>query len=565
MTPSIRLTSTTKPWQKYLIFVLIAALPDLVTAGIRFYGMLTASPDPARAFMNSFDLTFLKYLQDHSPLPVDEATRRFGKTLSTLKRTMKELNELLPADLQLHQDNHFLVTRMGYADYVNFLQQVRFNRYLTAPDERVRDLFVALSLNDVVNKSEYYRRFFVSPGTLKNDNPVMALFLRQRGLALIGVPRRGSQLTGDEFQLRVAACMTILKTVEVDENNRLIAHQASEPANRSIAEQFLTACATHTVQAAWLYETRICPAFALSYNGKKYFLVYMSLTLQRIARGWRIENTTAAGFISTFAHRLLDDPQENAFLDLVLASLSFTRRPATLYDPALAHEVNGFCQQVEQHLAATLHDRQRWFTEVYAFLHAAIVQNKFNLWFDDKKLHDVQAHYSTLWQHTQHALGSIEQRWQIRFSAAHLATLVLIVKKFELRNRVLSERRKRVIIVTNSSESKVGYFKEVLRSWFHIEIPECVNINEIERLKQQPFDLLITFTNKISSYLKYHHLDYVKVNFHLTQDDITLLRQCGLSRARKKIPVGAFVEQIQGMDGERLRAFLEQHYADLFI
>lgn len=41
--------------------------------------------------MNHFDLSFLKYLQDNSPLSIDEAVQRFGKTLSTLKRTMKEL------------------------------------------------------------------------------------------------------------------------------------------------------------------------------------------------------------------------------------------------------------------------------------------------------------------------------------------------------------------------------------------------------------------------------------------------------------------------------------------
>lgn len=92
----------------------------------------------------------------------------------------------------------------------------------------------------------------------------------------------------------------------------------------------------------------------------------------------------------------------------------------------------------------------------------------------------------------------------------HLSTLVLILKKYELQNRVHSEEKKRVIIVINSSESKVGYFKEVLKSHFHIEIVGYVNINEIHTLEQIPFDLLITFTNKISNYLKYYQWDYIR-------------------------------------------------------
>ena len=35
----------------------------------------------------------------------------------------------------------------------------------------------------------------------------------------------------------------------------------------------------------------------------------------------------------------------------------------------------------------------------------------------------------------------IEQHWQTTFSAIHLATLVLIIKKYALKNRVLAIRK----------------------------------------------------------------------------------------------------------------------------
>lgn len=167
--------------------------------------------------MNHFDLSFLKYLQDNSPLSIDEAVQRFGKTLSTLKRTMKELNELLPEDVQLHQDNQFITTRIGYSEYRQFLARIRFNRYITTAEERVRDLLVALCLHDVVNKNEYYKKFYVSAGTVKNDNPVMLRLAQEHALTVQSIPRTGSRLVGDEFSLRLAVCMLILKTVEIGE------------------------------------------------------------------------------------------------------------------------------------------------------------------------------------------------------------------------------------------------------------------------------------------------------------------------------------------------------------
>lgn len=515
--------------------------------------------------MNHFDLSFLKYLQDNSPLAVDRAVLRFGKTLSTLKRTMKELNELLPENVQLHQDNQFITTRIGYSDYIQFLQRVHFNRYLTTAEERVQDLFVALCLQNVVNKNEYYKKFYVSAGTVKNDNPVMLRRVQGCGLTLVSIPRRGSQLVGDEFRLRVAACNAILKTVEIGSDNQLIAHQANEPINRSIAEQFLSECAVEIKSAAAYYARVVSPVIRLGYNGRKYLLVYLSLSLHRIQRGQRITDSQMVNFLTTFPYQVLDSQDENNCLDMLIASLTFTHRPFTLYDATLAGHVKRACDMLSGCLSATVHNANAWYAEIYNFIYAAIIQNKFHLWFDDKKLHDVQRRYPELWHHVQTALKEIEARWQTPFSAIHLATLVLIIKKHELKNRVVSDPKKRVIIVTNSSESKVGYFKEVLLSRFHIDILACVNINEIARLQLQDFDLLITFTNKISSHLRHAQLSYVKVNFYLTQDDFQLLREHGLSPARKKIPVDTFVRQVNGMSQEVLKTFLEQQYGDLFI
>lgn len=515
--------------------------------------------------MNGFDLVFVKYVQEHSPVAISDVTQRFGKTLSTLKRTMKEINALLPEQFHLHIDNQLITTAMGYGEYIELLEKIKFNRYITSPQERTRDLFVALCLNDVVNKSEYYQRFFVSASTLKNDAPVLNQFLQDKQLTLQSIHRKGSALFGDEIALRIAVCLTILKTVEIGEDHRLIAHKANDPVNRSVATRFLSQCNEEIAAAARLYTQRIEPTLRLGYNGKKYFLVYLSLAMHRLKRGHEINDISALDFIATVPFGLFESANENGFLDLLVSSLSATWRAFTLYDRPLVEAVGRFVDRIAPALVTTIHNRQAYFAEVYQFICSAIIQNKFHLWFEDKKLQGVRASYPQLWESVKQALAAVEQYYAIQFSGVHLATLLLIVKKYELQNRLVSEPRKRIIIVTNSSESKIGYFKEVLHAWFHIDIVACVNINELHQLKSIPFDLLITFTNKISSYLKYYQLDYIKVNFHLTQDDITLLRQQGLSRAKKKIPAAQFAQQAAGMNEQQLRAFVAQNYPGIFI
>jgi pyruvate kinase len=84
-------------------------------------------------------------------------------------------------------------------------------------------------------------------------------------------------------------------------------------------------------------------------------------------------------------------------------------------------------------------------------------------------------------------------------------------------------------------------------------------------LQAIPFDLLLTFTNKISSYLRYYQFDYVKVSFHLTQEDISTLRQMGLSRAKKKIAIETFIEESRNLADSELRQYLETRYPEIFI
>lgn len=515
--------------------------------------------------MNSFDLTFLKYLQENQPLALDEAVTRFGKTHSTLKRSMKTLNEFLPAGLELRQENQFLVTRLRYPDYIRFLETLPFNRYLTTAEERIRELLVAFGLHGVVNKNEHYKTFHISPGTLKNDAPLFSRCLAEQDLSQRSLARKGTELAGDEFRLRVAVCMAILKAVETGEDHQLIAHKANDPISRMIAGQFLTLCAQQIQLAARIYQSHLHPHWPLGYNGKKYFLVYLSLALYRQSLGYRIQNTQDEFCITSWPWGVFEDAAENERLDLLVASLTTTDKTFSLYDPPLLSHVRDFCQQLSGSLKVQIQDPREWLGETYTFLYSAIIQSKFHLGFDDKKLHQVEQRYIGLYQQVQQALTGIESQWGVHLSAVHVATLVLIVKKHELKNRLRSERRKRVIIVSNSSESKVGYFKEVLHSWFHVEIPLCVNINELHRLQDEPFDLLLTFTNKISTYLHFAGYEDVKVNFHLTQQDIALLHDKGLSRARKKIPAGEFIRQVEGLDKQQLQELLLREYADIFI
>ncbi|TNH13624.1 hypothetical protein FHQ23_11810 [Testudinibacter sp. TR-2022] len=128
-----------------------------------------------------------------------------------------------------------------------------------------------------------------------------------------------------------------------------------------------------------------------------------------------------------------------------------------------------------------------------------------------------------------------------------------------------NQKRKEVYIVTNSSDRKVGYFKELLLATFDIEIVDCININEIYILNYKKFDFIITFTNKISNYLKEEGIDCIKINFELSPEDIAMLIKKGFPNFKSKINKNDFIIQTRGMNETELHHYLTEKHGNIFI
>ena len=146
-----------------------------------------------------------------------------------------------------------------------------------------------------------------------------------------------------------------------------------------------------------------------------------------------------------------------------------------------------------------------------------------------------------------------------------ISTIVLILKKFEIRMNSLNRSRKKIYIVTNSSDRKVGYFKTLLLAIFDIEIIDCININEIYILNHKNFDFIITFTNKISNYLKEEDIECIKINFELQPDDIALLIKSGFPSIKYKINKNKFISEIKNMNDDELNNYIDKNYSSFFI
>lgn len=158
-----------------------------------------------------------------------------------------------------------------------------------------------------------------------------------------------------------------------------------------------------------------------------------------------------------------------------------------------------------------------------------------------------------------------EQSYGITLSHFQTSTLTLIFRKYINRNKLRGRNQKRLVIVTNSSVEKVGFFMEKLKLQVDVLLAGIININEIYLVEQMEYDYLIVFSNRIASMLA--ELDYpcLKLHFYLTKEDIELLFSLGFSTSKRKIKTAYFIEEIRNMDKEQLKQYLLQEYDDFFL
>ena len=515
--------------------------------------------------MNNFDLKFAKYIQEYAPVSLQDAEGVLGRTESTLKRSIRNINDYLPNKYHISIEKKHISTRLSYSGYMELLQCIQFKDYITTPAERINALVVALSLKDVVNKKHFYENIGVSKTTLKNDREQLEIFLKDYGLFLKPVPRQGSRIAGSESRLRVLASRLIMKVVEVGSCNCLIEHKSNTPIKRLIAQEFLSECSAEIKEAVQIFDgiiarNRMIP----SYNHKKFFLVYLTVALKRMNSGNFLCMSEFLEFILPPDLEVFSNKAENHFASLLFSSFTYNAPTVRVYDRELIKTAHHFCDEIIDGLQLTIYNHSEFFEETYNFVYASLVQSKFQFFFEDKKLIDVPRIHHDVFSLIKEKIGIISDNYHLYISETHLSILTLIIKKLVLRNSCGNPRRK-LYIVTNSAENKVWYFVETLKAHFNVDILGIVNTNELHRLAGQDYDLIITFTNKISSYLEYYQLECVKVNFNLQEEDFDRLRSCGLSHLRNKIPIEQFKDEIANLSGNELKELLQNKYSDYFI
>ncbi|TNG93107.1 hypothetical protein FHQ19_11685, partial [Pasteurellaceae bacterium UScroc12] len=284
--------------------------------------------------MNHFNLDLIKFIQENSPVSIDIVLSKYQKTLSTIKRAIKEINDYLEPENKIHLINAKIITPITYRDYIKFIKSISLKRYISTPDERIKLFILQATLFEAVNRKEFYSRLNLSYSTLKND----IILLKEKTpnhIEFMLKNRNSWAINGNEISIRINFCKNIFNILELDQNNNLAPHKANSPIDNLISEQFLTILRQNNLSTEVIYQT-INSKVELSYNSKKYLIIYLSISLYRISQHHIIQNIKKIPIKHiNYVNILQFDNTENQFINILLSALNHKTEKQSIIDPQL--------------------------------------------------------------------------------------------------------------------------------------------------------------------------------------------------------------------------------------
>lgn len=517
--------------------------------------------------VTQFDLKLANYVQDKGKIDFAACEELFGKSESTLKRSIYTLNEYIPDHLTFSISHHEIRTNMTYADFSALCQRLDMNDYSPSLEERLSLIVCVGLLDGIVNMTELYTCLNLSLSTKKKDRKELGFFLEQNGIEVVNRHRKGVSFEGNERFLRMIAARNLLSVIELNKNDDYVPRQANTPVQTllfELAEQYLAAYHDKV-------KDKLCDFFGpearlVDYPSKKFIYLHMMISLIRIEKGYTIKENIE-DMPDVASNHLLPVEEDSDYLDYLIASLN--------YKEPLDFPSNNQIRRLTEELISTIEEKNEIqfytydsiYNELYAYFYKCLIKNKLAYYFYDDKLDDTKTVFPKLYEQVKHTVSKWAEDEGFELSDHQRSVVCLILERYIIKNRVAGQNNRRIVIITNSSVEKVSFFLEVLSQHVDYDMVSYLTINELYRLEEMRFDAILTFSNRITVLLSELGWESIKMNFYLTSDDIKRLLDHGFTSSRnKKLLAEEVVRQLETRSDTQDRiSYLQTAFPDIMI
>lgn len=517
--------------------------------------------------INKFELQLTNYIYNNERVSLTKCASFFGKSESTIKRAIYNINEYLPEKKWFYLDDNRIRSNIHYHDYLK-LCAIPLSEYNSTPEERHQLIIMEAFFRGYTNLSQLYQKLGLSETTRKNDRKALQKKLGAEGLEIIYLPRKGNTIRGKERLMRIKIAMQLLSIVELDENDCFKDRQANTPIQRLLFELFVSANSHYFAETIEMIRSKVFhdEHSSVDYPSKKLIYLYYVISRLRIEQGQTL-TFSHMGLPETTTHELFDDKEEDAHFDYLVMSLNYKKPLNFPFDARIDRLTLAFIDAVESEMAVPFYSRYGPYRMLYAYLYKSFIKNRLGYGFYDEHLHDTKKQFSKLHHVVKKMEAQIESELAIRLQDYQYTDILLIFQRYLLRNHVHGINTKRIVIISNYASEKVEYFIESLKGHFDVELIGYFTINELHQLNQLEFDEIMTFSYRVSLLLQ--ELGYMsrKLPFYLDDESLLGLKEAGyVSSHNSKIKALDLARELDTfITLEEKTRYLLQKYSSHFI
>ena len=302
----------------------------------------------------------------------------------------------------------------------------------------------------------------------------------------------------------------------------------------------------------------------LSYYSKKFLTIYLLLAFYDIENN--ISSTVDELILEPLDCNIFEEiPNENLSLRYIISMLDFIPVLSQQKNSMLSDLILKFYSEIEDDLNLSIITKESLLEEIYNFIYRQYFINIFNYLYDDKLVKDTDYEYPEISQAISMHKRIIEKPLNIKFNHEQLSSLTLIFVKWIAKNKLLETDRKKIIISTNVSNERIDFFVERLHSFINFEYVTVLNINEIHKFNDFDFDLIITFSNRMTNVLNRYEYYPIQVNFFIENIDLLKLFEAGCEIASNKLVASKIIEEVSTMNKVDAENLLRKKYGDIFL
>lgn len=512
--------------------------------------------------LTSNHIKILKYVMNNTNITLKNLSQTFGKTTHMIRKDLAFLNSYLPKKNEILVNQSDIQAQITYNDFTDFVGLLTFETYLPSQIERLNIIITLAYFDRILNLSKLYSYWGISITTKKRDIQVLKEYLKAYHLGIKSLSGKGIEIVGNLLRHRLLVVQLIQECTDVYDF-QIHRRSANSPVENQIFDTMLSHLHLH-VPSAQAKCKQFLSDYLLqaNYYSKKIFILYILLSSFPLEKEIEIESL----ILEPLNFYLFENNRiENIAFNQVISMIDFNPPVSLPYNHTLYYLVNNLCESIINQLNLNIITKNQLLDELYVFIYRGYFMNEFKYVYDDRLIKNTIQQFPQLYLTITKDLEPISDFFQMKFQEEQISSITLIFSKCITKNRLFTDNRTRIVIVTNVSNERISYFVEQLHTLIDFELITTLDINEINQLHDIGHDVIIAFSNRINTILERSGYAPVKLKYFMDNDDLLLLLEKGCSLASRRLIASEIVELLDGKQKETQISLLKDTYEEIFL